>query len=363
MLNNLIIDQFGIFLGKHSERLVVRKGKETLSEHALMNLEQVIIASPGVSLSSDLIEECTERGIQLTFLTYSGRPYAKIVSPALTATVKTRREQLMAYRDERGVEITKRFTEGKIKNQINLLQYFGKYRKAKKPEVFSALQELVKKMKGVLKELVPVEETCIYEARVTLLNIEGRIGALYWQGVKAILPDGLFSTREHQGTNNPVNALLNYGYGILYSQIWTALTLAGLEPFGGFLHVDRPGKPSLVLDFIEEFRQPVVDRTVFGLINRGFAVEMEILNKEELAAQHAVSTSTESSSEESPSEQKRLSMETRKAFAQHILARLEDDEPFEGKRYKLKNIIQMQARHLATFLRKEGDYKPFVMRW
>jgi len=56
MLNNLIIDQFGIFLGKHSERLVVRKGKETLSEHALMNLEQVIIASPGVSLSSDLIK-------------------------------------------------------------------------------------------------------------------------------------------------------------------------------------------------------------------------------------------------------------------------------------------------------------------
>ena len=57
-----------------------------------------------------------------------------------------------------------------------------------------------------------------------------------------------------------MNALLNYGYGILYSQVWSALTLAGLEPFAGFLHVDRPGKPSLVLDFIEEFRQPIVDQ-------------------------------------------------------------------------------------------------------
>jgi CRISPR-associated protein Cas1 len=62
-------------------------------------------------------------------------------------------------------------------------------------------------------------------------------------------------------------------------------------------------------------------------------------------------------------EQRRLSAATRKAFAAKVSERLNDEEPFEGKRHKLKNVIQMQARHLATFLRREGEYEPFVMKW
>ncbi|MER3513307.1 MAG: CRISPR-associated endonuclease Cas1, partial [Chloroflexota bacterium] len=67
----------------------------------------------------------------------------------------------------------------------------------------------------------------------------------------------------------------NYGYGILYGQVERALVLAGLDPYAGFIHVDRPGKPSLVLDLIEEFRQAVVDRTVLGLVNKGVALEQD----------------------------------------------------------------------------------------
>ena len=118
-------------------------------------------------------------------------------------------------------------------------------------------------------------ESPIDAVRTTLLNLEGRAGALYWECVQRLLPAGRFTTRNHQGAVDDVNALLNYGYGILYSQVWSALSLAGLEPFAGFLHVDRPGKPSLVLDFIEEFRQPIVDRVVFAMINKKFKVEWE----------------------------------------------------------------------------------------
>jgi CRISPR-associated protein Cas1 len=70
-----------------------------------------------------------------------------------------------------------------------------------------------------------------------------------------------------------VNSALNYGYGILYTQVWGALMNAGLEPFAGFLHVDRPGKPSLVLDVIEEFRQPIVDRAVIAMLTKGVKIE------------------------------------------------------------------------------------------
>ncbi|MGH2523771.1 MAG: CRISPR-associated endonuclease Cas1, partial [Anaerolineales bacterium] len=133
---------------------------------------------------------------------------------------------------------------------------------------------------------------------------------------------------------------LNYGYGVLYGQVERALVLAGLDPYAGFIHVDRPGKPSLTLDFIEEFRQPVVDRTVFGLANKGVKFEQD------------------------PEGRKRFTPETARMLAAKILDRLESAEPYEGKRQALRTIVQSQARHLATFLRGErASYEPFVCSW
>ena len=154
--------------------------------------------------------------------------------------------------------------------------------------------------------------------------------------------------------------LLNYGYGILYSQVWSALALAGLEPFAGFLHVDRPGKPSLVLDFIEEFRQTAVDRVVFAMINKRFKVEWEAPDGDIARGAHQ---SAKPSGDAALPEQRRLSRDTRRAFADRVLTRLQETETFERKQQKLTNIIQQQARHLAMFLRRERDYQPFVARW
>ena len=281
-MNELIISDYGTYLGKHSERISVRfRDKERKKEeHAPMDLDQIVIASRGVSVSSDLIEACTERGIEISFLSFNGKPYAKLNSPSLTATVISRREQLAAYHDVRGLEIAKRFAAGKLKNQVNLVRYFGKYRKKQAPKKYSELMERIAKIEAILSELsaleTPADTTTPVDAmRSPLLNLEGRAGALYWECVQRLLPTGRFNTRNHRGAVDDVNALLNYGYGMLYSQVWSALSLAGLEPFAGFLHVDRPGKPSLVLDFIEEFRQSAVDRVMFAMINKRFNVEWE----------------------------------------------------------------------------------------
>ncbi len=117
-----------------------------------------------------------------------------------------------------------------------------------------------------------------------------------------------------------------------------AIVLAGLDPYGGYIHVDRPGKPSLVLDLIEEFRTPVVDRTMLGLVNKGVKIEQD--------------------------EQGYLSDKTRRFLAEKILARLEAGERYEKKRHPLRAIIQKQARHLATFVSgKREAYDPFVASW
>jgi CRISPR-associated protein Cas1 len=114
--------------------------------------------------------------------------------------------------------------------------------------------------------------------------------------------------------------------------------LAGLDPYAGFLHVDRPGKPSLTLDFIEEFRQPVVDRTVIAMANKGMVFEQD--------------------------EKKLLTKETRRCLAEKIFEHLDASALYEGKRQPLKTIMQIQARHLATFLRNERPvYEGFTMSW
>ena len=382
-MNQLTISDFGTSLGKRSERVSVRyRDKEReKEEHALMDLDQIVIASRGVSLSSDLIEACTERGIEISFLSFSGKPYAILNSSSLTATVISRREQLAAYHDERGVEIVKRFAAGKLRNQINLVRYFGKYRKKSAPKRYDELAERATKIEGLMGDIHTLRweghpcpdsagmqppkiegnrESPIDGVRTTLLNLEGRAGALYWECVQRLLPAGRFTTRNHQGAVDDVNALLNYGYGMLYSQVWSALALAGLEPFAGFLHVDRPGKPSLVLDFIEEFRQPIVDRVVFAMINKKFKVEWEEPDDDAAKAAHQ---SAKPEAETDVGTQRSLSKGTRRALADRILERLQETERFERKDQKLCNIIQIQARHLAMFLRGEREYQPLVASW
>lgn len=339
----LTVSEFGVYLGKHSERLVIRKGGETVEEYPLVDLEQVLVTCPGVSISSDLIRECCERGIAITFLSYSGKPYAKLVSPALTATVQTRRDQISAYNDSRGVCVAKAIAGGKLKNQANLLRYFAKYRKHSNVDTFELISNAALQIMQLAEQVGALSGGDADSVRTAILNLEGRGGALYWNGVRAILGDKAeFEKREHRGSIDPINSILNYGYGILHSQVWSAVILAGLEPFAGFIHVDRPGRPSLVLDMMEEFRQPVVDRALLAAIGRGFKIEMEMPEEGEEA---------------------RLSQTTRQEVASRVLERLDSKVTYERKKWTLKSVIQMQCRRLATFLRREGEYKPFVSGW
>lgn len=333
----VLVSNYGSFLGKKSERLIVKEKDKVVLEVPFHDLEQVTIDTAGASLSSDVIRECMEHGIQINFLTSQGKPYAKLSSPNLTGTVITRREQVLAFLDQRGIQLAKTFIEGKIKNQVNTLKYFAKYRKTQDMELFSLIYQGINQMENNLNELKDIKGKCIDDVRGQFMSVEGRAANVYWQMVKLLTSGKVeFPGREHRGAGDPVNSLLNYGYGMLQSQIWGALILAGLEPFAGFLHVDRPGKPSLVLDMMEEFRQPVVDRVVIAMVNKGTEICMD---------------------------DEKLNTATRRDFADRVLERLESEERFEGRKYKIRTIIQRQARRVATFLRVESKHKPFVAGW
>ncbi len=334
---DIFIDDFGMSLGKKSERLLIKKKGEVLQETPFFDVSQITISSSGVSLSTDVIQECMERGINLNFLTFSGQPYAQISSPNLVGTVITRREQLSAYNDRRGVDLTKEIIRGKIKNQQNVLKYFARHRKEANPLTYKDVYAGIAKLDTHVKELLESQADKIDDIRPQMLSIEGRAADTYWQMVKLILEGKQeFEGRERRGAQDPINSALNYGYGMLYSKIWGALVLAGLDPFAGFMHVDRPGEPSLVLDFIEEFRQQVVDRVVIAMVQKGTEIEIE---------------------------EGRLTDQTRKTLIGKFKDRLETTETFDGRKIAIKSIIQRQARRIATFLRGENKYKAFIGKW
>src|SRR5882724_7722371 len=126
--SQLFVSGFGLFIGKKSERVVVRQGKTVCAQVPMMRLQEIIIASRGVSFSSDLIEELCDRGIRIACLTSSGKPFALLTSPMLTATVEIRRAQLAAYGNECGANLCRWIVAGKLRNQEKLLRYFAKSR-------------------------------------------------------------------------------------------------------------------------------------------------------------------------------------------------------------------------------------------
>jgi CRISPR-associated protein Cas1 len=339
IIPHLIVDQYGAFLGKHQGRLRVSRDGEVLAEAPLLHLEQVLVLGTGVALSADAIRACCTAGIPIHFLDPAGRPYAALYSAGLTGTVLTRREQLLAYRDRRGVELAVAFARGKITNQANFLRYAAKYREEADSEVGRLLKEEAERVRDSLDELRHLKGDSVEEVRGQILSIEGRAAQRYWDALKAVVPESYgWPGRVTRGAQDPVNAALNYGYGILYGQVERALVLAGLDPYGGFIHADRPGKPSLVFDLIEEFRTVVVDRTVVGMTTKGMKLEMD--------------------------EAGRLTEEARRTIAEKILERLDAAERYEKKRQPLRVILQSQARHIATFVRGDrAAYEPFIARW
>jgi len=335
----LILDRYGLFLSKHSERLRVKSEGQIMEEVPLIHLDSVLITSRGVTVSSDVVEVCAERGIDIVFILGNGEVYGRLSGPALVGTVKTRREQLMALGDRRGLELGKAFAAGKIKNQKNILRYFAKYRKIVDRELFAFLENSREKLEGNIKTLMDITGMNVDEKRDFILNIEGRSAAIYWEAIRALLRDDMeWQGREGRGASDPINSALNYGYAILYGQVEKAVLLAGLDPYAGFVHTDRSGKPSLVLDLIEEFRQQVVDRVIFGMLGKGSEIKVN--------------------------DEGKLDEKTRKTIAQKFFERLDGEERYEGKKQKLRTIILKQAQAVASFVRADRPaYKPFVGGW
>lgn len=332
IVEDLIVGDYGAFVGLRGKRLRVTVDGHPPIEAPLIHLRSVQIITRSASLSAAALAACCEAGIPIHFTDVVEGNYATVLSPKLTTVVTTRRHQLAAVESAVGLAIAIQLAGGKIASQAANLRYLAR----RQPDSVSAdLRQTALDLLTYGDRIAQMRAETINDVRAQLMGVEGQCARLYWTTVGALIPPEYeWPGRTGRHAQDPVNSLLNYGYGILYGEVQNALVIAGLEPYLGIIHTDRPGKPSLTLDLIEEFRAPVVDRTVIGLVNRRYEVRY--------------------------GEDGRLEREFRKSFAEHITSRLGAQGNYDGKRYTLRSIIQMQARALAAALRGERTYQSYT---
>ncbi|MEM1666468.1 MAG: CRISPR-associated endonuclease Cas1 [Candidatus Bathyarchaeia archaeon] len=348
ILTVIFLDDFGIFLGRKRNRFIVKKGKER-RDFPADDVENIVCTSRGATLSTSALRLAVRHGVQVVFAMYSGWPYAVLMPTTVSGSVKTRREQFLAYVDERGFVLAKNFVMGKVKNQANVIKLMAKNRRQTNRSLAEDLYKSGRLIDEIHEKISEERGSNIDEKRLDLMNLEAEAARVYWRAIASVLPgDIAFNGRKTRGARDPFNVMLNFGYqAVLFPEVWKAICYAGLDPYAGFLHADRPGKPSLVLDLMEEFRQQVVDRALVGLLSKG------VINPGEVLATGA-----------EVEEGRVLSKKAVQLILEALFDRLNSPVMFKGRRGPLKSFIYTQSRCIARFLLGDSvTYEPFVLGW
>lgn len=321
----LVIDKYGAFVGLRGERLYVSYKDGTEKEYPLKKLKCVFCENAAISISSELLLECSARGVHFFIFNYKRQIATCLYSANFHSIYKLREKQFHFIKTSKATELARAFAISKSRNQRSLLLYFASARKIGDSGNFVSL---INEIDNLIEEF----DKITYPTRDLIFGYEGTISRKYWEAAKSLclLPDS-FSTREKRGSREIANICLNYGYAILSGYIWRALQLAGLEVYAGFLHSERAGKPSLVLDFMEPFRPWVVDRVVFKLSKK-------------------ISPDTE------------FDQNLKKEIIADITSFMRKKFAYKNKKLTLETIIQRQAYKLAGAFYGNELLKPFLFK-
>ncbi len=343
----VVIDGFGKFIGVEDGMIAIKEKRKTVRKLKPEEIRQIIVTGKA-SISTDAIKMLLKNKSDIVFLDRKGEVLGRLSHP-LIGTAKTRREQYYAYNDERSVHLSKEFVKAKMRNQMTVLMNLAKTRRDSNPDVAKSLLETRMEIDHCLKEIDRIKAEKIDDVREHILGIEGNASKVYWDALSEVIPEGYgFDGRRGVEAGSPryakdiVNAMLNYGYSILLTECTKALELAGLDPYAGFLHVDISGRSSLAIDFMENFRQQIVDRVVLRLIS------YRQVKPEDGEIKNFVCN---------------LNDRARKLLLSAILERFDSKTQYSGRNLTYSSIILLQARKIVSYLRNEGKYEGFSQRW
>lgn len=258
LLNTLYITRQESYVHKERDTIVIKQGDEKLGQFPSLTISNILCFGL-VSVSPPLMGYCGESGIGLSFYTEYGRFLARVQGKQ-TGNVLLRRTQFRVADDAAKANAIARIMVGaKIANARAVLM-----RELRNHGENAELSAVVERLKYSLKN-------CQTSQNVPqTMGIEGEAAATYFSVFNQLIRDSgfAFNGRIKRPATDPVNALLSFIYSLITQECVSALMGVGLDPYVGFLHQDRPGRPSLALDLLEEFRAPWADRFVLTLFNR-----------------------------------------------------------------------------------------------
>jgi CRISPR-associated protein Cas1 len=251
------------YLSLDGENVVIKKDKEAATRLPLHNLENIVCFNY-LGTSPALMGACVERNVGLCFLTPNGRFQAR-VSGKIKGNVLLRKKQYAVSEQEaERVPIAASFVLGKIANGRRVIE------RAIRDHAMLVDVQALTAASAYLKETLRAIRTCC--STVDLMGFEGSAAKIYFgvfgQLILQQRKDFPFTGRSRRPPMDNLNSLLSFLYTLLTNEVTSALEIVGLDPYVGFLHRDRPGRPSLALDLMEEMRPVFADRLALSLINR-----------------------------------------------------------------------------------------------
>ena len=338
--NTLYVTTQGAYLAAERETIAVKVGGEVKLRVPLHMLAGVV-GFGRVSCSPFLMARCAERGVGVSFLTERGRFLARVVGP-VKGNVLLRREQYRRADDPHDSALLARtMVSAKVLNSRTVLQRM--LRDHPETDGAAGVAEAIEALAWTLRRLDGAESVD------SVRGFEGDAARTYFSVFDYLIlarKDAFrFAGRSRRPPRDALNALLSFLYTLLLHDTASALEAAGLDPQVGYLHRDRPGRPGLALDVMEEFRAFLADRIALSLVNRR-QVEAGGFESRETGAVL-------------------MDESTRKTVLRVYQERKQEEikHPFLGERTTVGMLVHLQAQLLSRYMRGDLDgYPPFIWK-
>ena len=254
-MRSLYVSMQGCYVSLQKELLLVKQGQTVLQEVQLPLLEQVLIFGKS-QVTTQAIRECLQRDIPIAYLSRMGFCYGRVMAIGRGYRQLVRYQQGLSVMER--LLMARQMVRAKILNGRTLLMRQGR-------KGVDGLDVVVQSLDYLADRVLLVEDV------ESLLGVEGAAAAAYFGAFSLCLTDSefKFGGRVKRPPSNPVNALLSFGYMVLWNHFLSLVELQGLDPYFAFLHQDSERHPALASDAIEEFRAPIVDSLVLYLVNNG----------------------------------------------------------------------------------------------
>jgi CRISPR-associated protein Cas1 len=339
-LNTLFVTTQGAYLSCEGEAILVRVEQETRLRLPIHMLGGVVCFGR-ISCSPAMMGLCCERGVTISYLTEYGKFLARVEGPVSGNVLLRRAQYRYAEDSEKSANLARTIVTAKIANcRTALLRSVRDHPDAAGMDKIRLAAEQLAKALDRLRAALPLD---------TVRGIEGDSAREYFQVFDHLIvaqkEDFFFRSRTRRPPLDNVNSLLSFVYTLLTHDARSALETVGLDPAVGCLHRDRPGRPGLALDLVEEFRPVLADRLVLSLINKR-QVQANGFRKSETGAIL-------------------MDDETRKTVLTAFQERKQETimHPFLGEETTMGMLVHLQARLLSRFLRGDLDaYPPFIWR-